>query len=170
MIMKLQRRAILAAAFAPGLAVAQTTGGRDHELQHAAATLSYGAASLETSRLALSKATHAGVRRFASFEVAEQETLAEVLVNIGGDRNSIAPQRQPKIEDKAQLDRLRTLSTGFDQAYVHGQIAGHRQLLQLQETYLSRGQDAAFKAVALLARGHIKEHLETLEGLQRDVA
>jgi putative membrane protein len=167
--MRLQRRALLVAAFSPGLAFAQSTGGRDHELQHAAATLSYGAASLETSRLALSKANHPGARRFAGFEVAEQETLAAVLESIGGDRNGIAPQRQPKIEDKAQLDRLRTLSSGFDQAYVHGQIAGHRQLLQLQETYLSQGQDPAFKAVAALARGHIKEHLEMLESLKRDV-
>lgn len=170
----LPRRALLslllaAGSAAPGTAIAQATRGRDDELQHAAATLSYGAASLEMSRLALEKAQDPAVKRFAEVEVAEQETLATVLAGLTEGRNSIAPQIQPKLEQRQELDRMRQLSRGFDQAYINHQINGHRELLTLQERYLSKAQDPGFKAIAMLARGHIKEHLATLEVLKQDV-
>lgn len=169
----LQRRALLALLLtgfaAPGAALAQATRGRDDELQHAAVTLSYGAASLEMSRLALDKTQRPAVRRFAEAEIAEQETLAEVLTLLTEARNTIAPQTQPKMQQRLDLDRMRDLSRGFDQAYVHHQIDGHRELLTLQERYLAKAQEPVFKAVALLARGHIREHLATLEVLKQDV-
>lgn len=170
----LPRRALLAlamaaAASAPGAARAQATQGRDDELQHAAATLAYGAASLDMSRLALEKAQNPAVKRFAEAEVAEQETLATVLASLSEGRNSVAPQIQPKLEERQELDWIRQLSAGFDQAYVNHQIDAHRELLTLQERYLAKAQEPVFKAVAMLARGHIKEHLATLEVLKQDV-
>jgi len=170
----LPRRALLAlilatGSAAPGAALAQATRGRDDELQHAAATLSYGAASLEMSRLALEKTQNPAVRRFAEAEIAEQTTVAEVLTILTEARNSVAPQIQPKMQQRLDLERMRELSQGFDQAYVNHQIGGHRELLTLQERYLAKAQEPVFKAVALLARGHIREHLATLEVLKQDV-
>lgn len=169
MPLKLHRRTLLIASLLPAGAFAQEVRGRDNELQHIAATLSYGAASLDTSRLALKKSQRPAVKRFAEFEVAEQETLARLLNEIGDKRNSIPPQRQPKTEERADLKRMEELTQGFDQAYVDAQIDGHRQLLQLQERYLERGEEPLLKAVATLARGHIKEHLATLEVLKSEV-
>lgn len=168
----LARRALLAlaiAAAAPGAARAQATRGRDDELQHAAGTLSYSAASLDMSRLALERAQNPAVKRFAEAEIAEQETLAAVLASLSEARNSVAPQIQPKLEQRQDLDRMRQLSAGFDQAYVSHQIGTHRELLTLQERYLAKAQEPVFKAVAMLARGHIKEHLARLEVLKQDV-
>lgn len=168
----LPRRALLAliaGATLPGAALAQATRGRDDELQHVAATLSAGAASLDMSKLALEKAQNPAVKRFAEAEIAEQETLATVLASLSEGRNSVAPQIQPKIDQRLELDRLRQLGGGFDQAYVNHQLGGHRELLTLQERYLGKAQEPAFKAVAMLARGHIREHLATLEVLKQDV-
>lgn len=49
------------------------------EAKHAANTLEAGAVALETSRSALAKATDPNVKRFAQFEVAEQENVAMIV-------------------------------------------------------------------------------------------
>jgi putative membrane protein len=159
--------AFSALADRPPVALAQTTGGRDSALQHQAAVLAYGSASLQMSRLALSKTGNTAVRRFAELEIVEQEILAEVLTLLGGERNAIAPQQQPKIENRVAIQRMETLTRGFDQAYVHEQASLHRQLLQLQDQYLSRANDPTFIAVAMLTRNRLREHLVMLEELQR---
>jgi len=58
------------------------------ERNHALRTLQAGSASLETSRVAISKGTAAGIKRFAQAESAEQQTLAQVLkARLGLDDN-----------------------------------------------------------------------------------
>ena len=49
------------------------------------------------------------------------------------------------------------------------QTQGHQQLLAIQERYLQRGKDPASRAVAMLARGHIKEHLTQIDLLKRSL-
>ncbi|GLS64649.1 DUF4142 domain-containing protein [Methylobacterium oxalidis] len=49
------------------------------EAKHAGDTSTAGLMSLETSRIALKKAQHPKVKEFAQLEVAEQETIADVL-------------------------------------------------------------------------------------------
>lgn len=59
-----------------------------------------------------------------------------------------------------------TSGESFDQAYLAEQMAVHRQLLRIQERYLEAGQDPTVRAIASLARGHIREHLARLEVLE----
>lgn len=159
-----------ATAVLPAELLAQTKGGRDHELQHAAATLSYGAAALEASKIAEGKAGREDVKQFAQDEAAEQETVAAVLKAAAGDQHSTAPQARPKLEENLSAERLRSLSGAeFDRAFIDMQIAGHQQLLQAQETYLARGQDQTFRAIASLARGHIREHLGRLARIRQEI-
>src|SRR3954468_13233311 len=54
------------------------------EAKHMQDTKRVGAVALATSRLALQKAQNASVKQFAQFEVAEQETIAEVLKSMQG--------------------------------------------------------------------------------------
>jgi putative membrane protein len=136
------------------------------EAKHAADTLQAGAIALETSRLALQKATDPNVKRFAGFEAAEQETMRSVLKNA-------SRQEAPKLdnEGKAMVETLAGMPAGksFDAAYVKGQIDGHNKLLGIQESYLSSGKDGTHRSIAALARGHIKEHLANLEVLEKAV-
>ncbi|WP_305682966.1 DUF4142 domain-containing protein [Bosea sp. (in: a-proteobacteria)] len=168
-----QTLGLLALVSMSGPALSQTASRvpvPEAERNHALRTLQAGSASLETSRVAISKGTAAGIKRFAQAESAEQQTLAQVLkARLGVDDNDKVAM---PAEGKAGIDRLHDIKTGpdFDKAYVAVQIEGHRDLLQIQEDYLAIGKDAMSSAIARLARGHIREHLTVLEILQNDLA
>lgn len=134
------------------------------EAKHASDTLEAGSVALETSRIALTKSTDPNVKRFALFEAAEQETVATVVK--AAARIPDAPQ--PPADGRAMIETMSGLPAGksFDAAYVKSQIDGHRRLLEIQEAYLAAGKDVTHRSIAALARGHIKEHLATLEILQ----
>lgn len=149
-------------------AAATKLAGAEHI--HTSETMEAGSVSLETSRVAISKSSAPGVKRFAQAESAEQETVASVLkTHAGLDEKTKPPMTA---EGKAAIDRLHAVKTGpeFDKAYVAAQIEGHQHLLRIQETYLTNGKDATSRAIAMLARGHIKEHLMYLETLQKELA
>lgn len=148
----------------PAAALAQPMRGGgmgDAEHRHATDTLRVGSVALMTSRLALSRGSTPKVRQFAKFEVAEQTTIAEII----GDTGMAPPPPDPEGRRMmAMLERAR--GRQFDQAYVDGQIDGHRKLLAIQERYLAEGRLPPMRHVAMLARGQIKEHLELLEDLR----
>lgn len=158
-----------------GLAAAQTspaqpTAGANTapgtgERRHANDSLAAGAVALETSRIAIAKAG-GSARRFAQLEVAEQETLAAVLKQRGHE-----PQQGLEAPGQAMVDRLKNTAggAGFDKAYIEHQLEGHRRLLEIQEAYLADGKEAYSRAVAMLARGHIREHIQDLELIQSEL-
>ena len=55
----------------------------------------------------------------------------------------------------------------FDKAYIKAQVEGHRKLLEIQEAYLAKPDNADEANVAKLARGMIKEHLALLGDLEK---
>lgn len=167
----MNRRSIVklavAASLLPNAALAQSSKtATSAEAKHAADTLTAGALALETSRVAMSKASDAGVKRFAEFEAAEQETVAMVV-----KAASKLDTASPDPESKAVLESLKGVGSGksFDTAYVKVQVDGHQKLLRIQEAYLANGHDITHRSIAALARGHIKEHLANLELLQRQL-
>lgn len=163
----------LAAIAAPSFALAQASDQNRPsaaEGEHITATLDAGKMTLEASRVALSKATDPAVKRFAQLEAAEQETVAEVF----SSRVERAQNAPPKVdaEAKSAIDSVHAQQAGpaFDKAYLAGQMEGHRKLLAIQEAYLSNGRDPRQRGLAMLMRGHIKEHILELEVLQKDMA
>ncbi|MBY0297925.1 MAG: DUF4142 domain-containing protein [Methylobacterium sp.] len=159
------------------------TGARmgEAEARYAADTLAAGALALAASRLALKKGKDDDVKEFAGFEVAEQETIADILKAMRDQ--TVPPSGQVKApseaevtgqldaKGKAMIEALESAKAGsaFDREYIRGQIEGHRALLQIQETYLSTGKDRETLAVAKLARGQIKEHLVLLADIEDDL-
>jgi putative membrane protein len=148
-------------------AFSQESSGRDRELQHVTETLAAGAAAIDSSKLALQKSAREEIKRFASFEIAEQEGLRDVLRAITDKQRANSPVATPKVDTQTTVRNLaETSGESFDQAYLAEQMAGHRQLLRIQERYLENGQDPTVRAIASLARGHIREHLAQLEVLE----
>lgn len=132
------------------------------EERHARDTLMIGSVALETSRLALNRASRPLVRQFADFEVEEQTTVAQII----GELSGMGPPPPPP-EDRRMMDRLaRTRGPGFDREYLAGQIIGHQRLLQVQERYLGAGRNQHHRHIAMLARGRIREHLRELALLE----
>jgi putative membrane protein len=146
------------------------------EKKHAEATKKVGSLSLATSRVAVEKATDPMVKAFAKLEVAEQETIADILksMEMGGKvEGALKPPSSQEVEamldaeGKTSLDKLKTASgAAFDKDYVTAQLDGHKKLLAIQEDYLKVGQDREHLSVTKLARGQIKEHIDHLDMLK----
>jgi putative membrane protein len=152
------------ASLVPSLAFAQKAKIGAAEKKHAEMTLAAGSIALQTSKMAQQKAQNAWVRKFADYEVAEQTTIAEVLKEAG------ASPGKPEEKDAATVSRLEGASgAAFDIEYLSGQMEGHDRLLKMQEDYIAGGKNADHLAIAKLARGQIKEHIDLLETIQKEL-
>jgi putative membrane protein len=79
-----------------------------------------------------------------------------------------APDSMLDAKGQEMIQKLQQASDAeFDKAYLAGQIEGHRDLLQVQERYLSSNpQNINHANVVKLARGQIKEHIALLTNIQ----
>lgn len=142
------------------------------ETQHLQQTMMAGAFALQTSEVALQKAKDEDVKQFAQFEADEQRGIAEVLRSMMEPSGTASAPAAPPQLDAKHADMLRKLQQAqageaFDKMYVDGQLQGHEELLQIQETYLkSNSRNREHVNVAKLARGHIKEHVAVLKDLK----
>jgi putative membrane protein len=153
--------------------------GMSHaQRKHINDTMAVGSLSLALSRIALPKANNALLKQFIEFEIAEQETVADILKTLqtnGAPTGSIqAPtdaELKQNLDDtgKASVEKLRASRAGseFDHAYIQYEVEGHRKLLDIQEVYLKVHDNLDQTNVAKLARGMIKEHLTLLTGVQK---
>jgi len=118
-----------------------------------------GAFSLMTARLGIEKATRPEIKRFANFEVREQEGVAAAMKLAGHD----FPEPQPAGEKLQVMNRLRSADGAeFDRLFLQVQEQGHQELLNLT-TAIGEGQaPAPDKIVALLSTDRIQEHLITI--------
>jgi putative membrane protein len=114
-----------------------------------------GTASLQTSKLALTKASNAEVKLFAKFEAAEQETMGMILKDMG----TSVPA--PSEEGKAILSKLQSLSGGaFDRAFMQAQVDTHKKLKDAVSALRDASADKHVKHVTALALATIQEHTE----------
>jgi putative membrane protein len=152
------------------------------EQEHMERTMRTGSLALATSRIAASKATDRKVKQFAEMEVAEQETIAQILKALQNSADVTGSTNPPKVPDnevrshidakgQEMLKKLESAKAGdeFDKEYVRGQISGHKELLDAQEDYLGAGKVREHVFVAKLARGHIKDHIAFLQMIQSEV-
>jgi predicted outer membrane protein len=156
------------------------------DMQHMQQTMQLGMVALETSRIAQQKAQNADLKRFATFEVQEQTTLAEVLHAMmepattaatgassqpgptGAAAASASPM-QIDAQSREMIQRLQNTQPGeaLDSQYLQGQMEGHSALLRVQTQYLqSNPQNREHTNVAKLARTVIIEHITLLEDIQ----
>ena len=131
-------------------------------------TLMAGTYSKMTSVVAQSKATHAKVKQFGMFETGEQTVVAQTLT----DRAN-PPPAPLDATHQAKLAALQATPPGpaFDLAYVAGQIEGHHELEQIQQSFLnSAPTDHNARHLAMLSRWSIQQHLVLLGDLQTMLA
>ena len=170
--------ALLAGTLASSQALAQDPMPMgEAEKKHAMDTKMVGGLSLATSRVALEKASDAIAKEFAKWEVAEQETIADILKTMESGsmkaEGALHPPSEAEVEamldaeGKQKLADLKGMSgAGFDKAYVSAQLDGHKKLLAIQEDYLKVGQNREHLSVAKLARGQVSEHIDHLTMMQ----
>lgn len=150
--------------------------------QYVQQVLAAGTISLQTSNFALSKAQHPRVKQFADFEVAEQNTLSEVMHSMAdpaatsststGAQQAASTAPELPQSDAAAMERMSKAQAGaaFDKDYVTLQLKGHQDLLAIQERYLkSNGGNRELANVAKLASGQIREHIALLQDIQKEL-
>jgi len=186
----LHRRTVLAAlaATAATPALAQSQAGRNPgavgangaEMDYIQHTMAIGSLSLAVSRIAEQKARFPRLKEFAQFEVAEQETVADVLKSLqnpGPVTGAVKPPSEAELEEhldpsgRDALQKMRAAQVGatFDRDYLDAQTEGHEQLLRIQEDYLKSARNLDSVNVAKLARGMIKEHLQLLANIKSEM-
>lgn len=176
--------AALAAGLAiPAVARAQSPASSDAkpmlsdlETSYIKQTMTAGSASLATSRIALKRAQDTDVMEFAKFEADEQNTIASILKSMTQPATlsgEVTPPSDAEVEasldakGKDALMKVRDAKNdAFDRDYVRSQIAGHRELLEIQDNYLKSGRNPQALAVAKLGKGQIKEHLALLSDIE----
>ena len=184
----MNRRLLLAsiATLSASRVVAQTmtppapapSAGTDAQQKHLRDTMAVGSLSLLLSRVAKSKLTHPLLKQFVDFEIAEQETVADVLKAFktnaapkGTIQAPIDAELMQNLDDagKASVEKLRALRAGseFDRDYIRYEVEGHRKLLDIQEVYLRSPDNLDETNIAKLARGMIKEHLALLADMDK---
>jgi len=170
-------RAVAQSLSPPAPAPSATT---DAQQRHIRDTTAVGSLSLLLSRAALPKVTNPRLKQFAQFEIAEQETVADVLkafeTNAAPKGVIQAPSDAQLMQNldaagKASVEKLRTAHSGskFDRDYLRYEVEGHRKLLDIQEVYLRNPNNLDETNIAKLARGLIKEHLTLLADLDKAV-
>jgi putative membrane protein len=143
------------ATFAAGLFEPVSAAAQSGSQDDKARVAMLGTAALQTSQLALTKASNAQVKMFAKFETAEQETMGKILKDMG----TSVPATNP--EGTALLTKLQSLSgSAFDKAYMQGQVETHKQLHQAVSSLNSSSNDPHVKHVTGLALTTITEHTE----------
>jgi putative membrane protein len=130
-------------------------------------TMAAGSIALQTSEIALQKAQDDEVKQFAAFEVDEQKGLTEVLRSMMDPAGTATTQTQPDQKHAAMVQKLQQAKAdGFDREYVQGQIDGHKELLQIQESFVKSGStNREAMNVAKLAASRIREHITVLQDL-----
>lgn len=164
------------------------------EIQYIQQTMAAGTVTFQASTFARAKAQNPRVKQFAAFEEAEQNAMFEVLhatadPGTTSGTNTQAAQAtsaaQPSTSSQAAatapvisgtgseaMERMSKAEPGpiFDRDYIALQIQGHRELLGIQERYLtSNPGNRGTAAIARLAMGQIREHLALLEDIQKEL-
>jgi putative membrane protein len=156
----------LLAVFCASPAIAYAKEGiREAEREHANETLAIGKVALETAEIAEEKAQNAWVKRFAKYEVAEQKTLAEILMSMGPEPPKLT-EKQSSIIQKAKEGKA---GAAFDEQFLRAQLDGHHELLKVQTTYIDSGKDEAAIKLSKLASAQIKEHIDLIETIQKQL-
>ncbi|MCW6509442.1 DUF4142 domain-containing protein [Lichenifustis flavocetrariae] len=145
---------------------------------HMKSTMMVGSLSLLISRIASPKVKHPMLKQFTGFEIAEQETIADIIKTMMMPAAPSGTVKAPTDAElmgnvdaagKAMVEKMQAMKAGpeFERDYIKAEIEGHRKLLQIQEAYLAAPDNIDEVNVAKLARGMIKEHLVLLSDLEK---
>jgi putative membrane protein len=125
------------------------------------ADLMGGSFAMMSSQLALNRSSNPEVINLANAEIAEQVQVANAL----GAAPGSAPLRADHADMMSRLNGV-PAGGGFERMYVQGQIKGHRELLNLNSSYLRSGSDPQLQSAAQMSLPIIQRHLAILSSMR----
>jgi len=123
-------------------------------------------AEVMLGRLAMARANHPDVRRFAQMMMDDHGKAQNDLLALARDQGgTIEPQLGPdhrRLQD--QLTRLQ--GAEFDRAYIDAMVKEHQQAISKFENQVRSGRDVQVKNYAADTLSHLRHHLETARDIQ----
>lgn len=125
-----------------------------------------GHAEVESSQLALQKATHPEVKAFAEHMVKDHTQANQELAALAQSRGVKVPDG-PSLVQKGKLKLLSTADgEDFDRRYAQSMgVEAHRETIELFEKAANHSTDAEIKAFATKTLPKLREHLQMAEKL-----
>jgi putative membrane protein len=118
-----------------------------------------------TSELAEQKASSPEVKQFARQMEKDHTAANQELMQIAKGKG-IAPPTEPDSAHKAAEQKMAQLSGAqFDQQYMQGQLADHKETVALFQKEASSGQDPQLKGFAQKYLPILQHHLEMAESI-----
>lgn len=129
-----------------------------NEAEYRTHLMGLGGMSLMASQTAEGKADNDKVKEFATFEVAEQTAVGQVL------KEMKTPKPPMSAKDQATLEQLKSLDgADFDKAYVQASLDTHEKLEDLTENYLKTKASSPAEQhahhLAMVTLPTIKQHI-----------
>ncbi|MGK9167204.1 DUF4142 domain-containing protein [Inquilinus limosus] len=117
---------------------------------------------VEASQVAERRARSAEVRSFARMMIRDH-TDANDKIRTAAMASNLGAQFPTSLDSERQdaLAALRSVPRSeFDRQYMQGQVEGHQEALQLQQSYGESGGDPNLKAVAMEMTPTVQRHLD----------
>ena len=126
-----------------------------------------GTFEVQSSELALQKATDAKIKEFAQRMVAEHKASNDKLKSILQSAQMPPPSGLDK-KHKEMLDELQAAGPGgeFDRAYVDAQVKAHKEAVELFWTYAREGDNPALREFAQQTEPTLEDHFKHVQNLQ----
>jgi putative membrane protein len=120
---------------------------------------------IESSRIALEKASSEEVKTFAQHMI-DDHTKAGEDMKAAAQSDGITPAEALQPAHQAKLDELSGMEgEAFDQAYLSAQVAAHDEAVALFEGFSANGEDSALKAFAANTLPTLQQHREEVGAL-----
>jgi putative membrane protein len=122
---------------------------------------------IESSRLAMTKATNASVKSFAQQMVTDHTEAGSKFKAAVSEADLKAPPEKTDAKHTAIVEKLKGLQgVEFDQAYITAQREAHVETVALFEAYAATGENARLKKFANELLPVLRSHLEHVNALK----
>ncbi|MBP2298426.1 DUF4142 domain-containing protein [Azospirillum picis] len=126
-----------------------------------------GAFEIESSRVALDRASAAPVRQFANQMIDDHTRVSRNLMAVAEAQRLKAPA-MPDMAHQQQVSQLQTLTgSAFDRTYIQQQVMAHRDAVALFESVANSSQAdlRPFQSLAMQTLPTLQHHLREAEAM-----
>ncbi|RYY53485.1 MAG: DUF4142 domain-containing protein [Chitinophagaceae bacterium] len=126
-----------------------------------------GMAEVNAGKMAESKATNAGVKRFASMMVNDHTGANSQVMALAAARGVTLPASVSEEKQKAAADLDKKTGKDFDKDYMDMQVKDHKETINLFEKGLDNSKDAEVKTFINNTLPKLKQHLDSAQAVQK---
>ena len=121
---------------------------------------------IRAGQLALRKADTPAFQDLAGMTIADHTKTSQQLKQMASSLQGMQLPLDLDSAHKAKVDKLSSLSgAAFERQYKSDQVAGHKQAVEMFETYAKSGDNAELKSWAAQTLPTLKTHLQHAEAL-----